>query len=80
VGNREIQGEILQNRALWGIFGPKKEEVRREWRRLHNEELYYLKSALNIFRAIKSGKMRWARYVARMGRETDAWRVLMGET
>jgi len=76
----EIQGEILQNRALWRTFGPKKEEVRGEWRRLHNEELYYLNSALNIFRGIKSGKMRWGRYVARMGRETDVWRVLMRDT
>jgi hypothetical protein len=40
VGNREIQGEILQNRALWRIFGPKKEEVKGEWRRLHYEELH----------------------------------------
>jgi len=49
-----------------------KEEVRGEWRILHNEELYYLHSSLNIFWAIKSRRMRWARYAARMGGETDA--------
>jgi hypothetical protein len=72
VDKRDIQGEILQNRALWRIFGPKNERVRGEWRILHNEELYYLQSSLNIFRAVKSRRMRWARFVARMGGETDA--------
>jgi hypothetical protein len=49
-------------------FGPKRDEVTGEWRKLHNEELHYLYSAPNIVRVIKSRRMRWAGHVARMGR------------
>jgi len=51
------------------IFGPRKEEVRGEWRRLHNEELNDLYSSPSIVRVIKSRIMRWAAHVARMGEE-----------
>ena len=50
------------------IFGPKREGVMREWRKLHNEELNDLYSSSNIVRVIKSRRMRWAGHVAHMGR------------
>jgi hypothetical protein len=59
-------------------FGPKRDEVTGEWRRLHNEELNDLYSSPNIIRVIKSRRMRWARHVARMGEGRGAYRVLVG--
>ena len=52
---------------LRGIFGPKRGEVTREWRKLHNEDLNDLNPSPNIVREIKSRKMRWTGHVARMG-------------
>ena len=49
------------------IFGPKRDEVTGEWRKLYNEELKGLYSSPNIVRVIKSRKMRWAGHVPRMG-------------
>jgi len=49
------------------FFGPRRDEVRGEWRRLHNEELNDLYSSPNIVRVIKSRRMRWAGHVAHMG-------------
>ena len=57
---------MFQYRALRRIFGPKRDEVTGEWRKLHNEELNDLYSSLNTFRVIKSGRFRWAGHVARM--------------
>jgi hypothetical protein len=57
---------VFENWVLREIFGPKRDEVTGEWRRLHNEELNDLYSSPNIVRAIKSW-MRWAGHVARMG-------------
>ena len=51
------------------IFGSKRNEVKGEWRRLHNEELNDLYSSPNIVRVIKSRRMRWAGHVAHMGEE-----------
>ena len=51
------------------IFGPRKDEVTGEWRRLHNEELNDLYSSPNTVRVIKSRRKRWAGHVARMGKE-----------
>jgi hypothetical protein len=48
------------------LFGPKRDEVTGEWRKRHNEELHDLYSSPNIVRVIKSRRMRWAGYVARM--------------
>jgi hypothetical protein len=59
---------VFQNRVLRRLFGPKRDEVTGEWRRLHNEELNDLHLSPNIFRVIKSRRMRWAGHVARMGR------------
>ena len=61
------------------IFGPRRDEVTGEWRRLHNEELNGLYSSPNIVRAIKSRRMRWAGHVAHMGEERGAYRVLVGK-
>ena len=55
--------------VLRRIFGPRRDEVTGEWRRLHNEELNGLYSSPNIVRVIKSRRMRWAEHVAHMGEE-----------
>jgi hypothetical protein len=52
--------------VLRRIFGPKRDEVTEEWRKLHNEELHDLYSSPNIVRMLKSRRMRWAGHVARM--------------
>jgi len=58
---------VFENRVLRRIFGPRRNEVKGEWRRLHNEELNNLYSSPNIVRVIKSRRMRWAGHVGRMG-------------
>ena len=70
---------VFQNMVLRRIFGPRRDEVTGEWRRLHNEELSDLYSSPNIVRVIKSRRMRWAGHVARMGEERGACRVLVGK-
>jgi hypothetical protein len=65
---------VFENRVLRSIFGPKRDEITREWRKLYKEELNYLYSSPNIVRVIKSRAMQWARHVARMGeRRTRFW-------
>jgi hypothetical protein len=66
----------LKNRLLRRVFGPKRDEATRDWRRLHNEELNDLCSSPNIIRGIKSRRMSWAGHVARMGKRevhTEFW-------
>jgi hypothetical protein len=58
---------VFENRVLRRIFGPKRDEVTREWRKLHNEELNDLYYSHNIVRVIKMRIMRWTGHVARMG-------------
>ena len=58
---------------------PKRDEVTREWRKLHNEELNDLYSLPNIVRVIKSRRMRWAGHVARMWEDRGVHRVLVGK-
>jgi hypothetical protein len=70
---------MFKNRVLTRIFGPKRDEVTGEWRKLHNEELHILYSSPNIIRQIKSRRMRWAGHVARMEEERNVYRVLMGK-
>jgi hypothetical protein len=69
---------VFENRVLRRIFGPKRDEVTGEWRRLHNEELNDLYSSPNIIRTIKSRRMRRAGHVARMGEGRGACRILVG--
>ena len=60
------------------IFGPRKDEVTREWRKLHNEEINDLYSSPNIFRVIESRRIGWAGHVARMRAKRDVYGVLVG--
>jgi len=53
--------------VLRRIFGPKRDEVTGEWRRLHHEKLDDLYCSPNIVRVIKTRRMRWVKHVARMG-------------
>jgi len=70
---------MFENMVLRTIFGPRKDEVTGDWRRLYNEELNDLYSSPNFVRVIKSRRMRWAGYVARMGEERVVYRVLVGK-
>jgi PAS domain-containing protein len=71
---------VFENRALRRVFGPKRDEVIGKGRQLHNEELNDRYSLPNIVRVVKSGRMRWAGNVARMGkRERGVHRVLVGK-
>ena len=71
--------KVFENRVLRRIFGPKRDEVTGEWRKLHNEEFNDLYSSPNIVRVIKSRRMRWARHVARMEERRGEYRVLVGK-
>jgi len=70
---------VFENMVLRRIFGPRRDEVTREWRRLHNKEQNDLYSSPNIVRVMKSRRMRWAGHVARMGEERVVYRVLVGK-
>jgi hypothetical protein len=63
----ECRLRVFENMGLRRIFGPKRDEVTGEWRRLHNKELYALYSSQNIIRVIKSRRIRSAGHVARAG-------------
>jgi hypothetical protein len=58
---------VFENRVMRKIFGPKRDAVTGEWRKVHNEEHCNLYSLPSIIRIIKSRKMRWLAHVARMG-------------
>jgi hypothetical protein len=79
---------VCENRVLRRIFGPKRDEMTGDWRKVHNEELHNLYSSPNIIRLIESKRMRCAGHVARMGekgtligfrwesqKERDHWEV-----
>ena len=68
---------MFENMVLRRIFGPKRDEVTGEWRRLHNEELNGLYCSPNIVRVIKSRRMRWSGHVVRMGEERGVYRFLV---
>jgi hypothetical protein len=64
---KEQRLRVFESSDLRRIFGPKRDEVNGEWRKLHNEELHILYSSPNIIRRIKSRRMRWAGHVTLMG-------------
>jgi hypothetical protein len=66
--------------VLKRIFGPKRNEVIRDWRRLHNEEFHNFYSLPNIIRIIKPMRIRWTGHVACMGKKRNAYRVLAGKS
>jgi hypothetical protein len=68
---------VIENRVLRRIFGPKRDEVTGEWRKLHNEDLRDLYYSPSIIRIIKSRRMRWADHVARMRAKRNAYRLLV---
>jgi hypothetical protein len=77
---REEHGlRVFENRVLRRIFGPKRDEVTGEWRKLHNKELHNLYLSPDIIRQVKSRRMRWAGHVAHMGEERKVYKVLVGE-
>jgi len=63
---------VFENRVLRRVFGPKRDEVTGEWKKLHNEEL-------NIVWVVKSRRMRWAGHVVRMGEDRGVHKVLVGK-
>jgi hypothetical protein len=71
--------KVFENRVRRRIFGPKRDEVKGEWRKLHNKELHNFYFSPNVIRQIKSRRMRWAGHVARMGEERNVYTVLMGK-
>jgi len=68
----------VENKVLRRIFGPKRNEITGEWRKIHNEEPNDLYSP-SIVRVIKSRRMRWLSAVARVGESGGAYRVLVGK-
>jgi len=70
---------VFENRVMRRVFGSKRDDVIEEWRKLQNEELSDLYSLPNIVRVVKSRRMRWVGYVARMGEGRGVHRVLVGK-
>jgi hypothetical protein len=70
---------VFENRVIRRIFGPKRDEVAGDCRKLHNEELHNLYASPSIIRMIKSRMMRLTGHVARMGAMRNAYRILVGK-
>jgi hypothetical protein len=77
---KECRLRVFQNRVLRRIFGPKRNEITREWRRLSNKQLYALYSSPDIIRITKSRRLRWAGHVARLRVMRGTYRVLVGKS
>jgi hypothetical protein len=67
---------VFENRVLWKILGPEREEDR-SWRKLHNDELHSLYSSQDIVKVINSRRMRWAGHVACIGEGKGVYRFLV---
>jgi hypothetical protein len=72
----EYRLRVFANRVLGRIFGPKRDKVTGEWRKLHSGELHNLCSSPHTIRHIKSKRMRWVGHVARMGVERKMYKDL----
>jgi hypothetical protein len=70
---------VFENRVLRRIFEPRRDEVTRDWRKLHSVKLHSLYSSPNIIKMIKSRTMIWAGHVARMGETRNAYKILVGK-
>jgi hypothetical protein len=70
---------VFENRVLRRIFGPKRDEMTGEWRKLHNEELRDLFSSPSIIKIIKSRRMRCKGHAARMVEKRNAYKLLVGK-
>jgi hypothetical protein len=70
---------VFENRMLRRIFGPKRDEVKVSWRKLHSEEFHISYSSPSIIRMIKSRRMRLAGHVARMRTKRNGCRILLGK-
>ena len=70
---------MFENRVLRRVFGPMRDEVTGEWRKLRNEQLSYMYSLPNIVRVVKSRRMRWTGHVVSMGEGRGVHRVLVGK-
>jgi hypothetical protein len=66
---------VFENRVLIRIFGHTRDEVKGEWRKLHNDELHNFYSSPNVIRQIKYRRMRWKGHVARVGEERPKERI-----
>jgi hypothetical protein len=71
-------GRVFENRVLWRIFRPKRDDMTGGWRKLNNEELHSLYSSPSVVRVIKARRIRWAGHVARMGEVRSAYNILVG--
>ena len=70
---------MSENRVLRRIFGPKSDEIKGEWRKLHNDKLNDLYCSPNVVRVIKSRRMRWVGHVARMVERRGEYGALVGK-
>jgi len=71
---------VFENRVLRRIFGHRRDEVTREWRKLHNQRLNDMYCSPNIVRVLKSRRIGWAENVARIRERRSVFRVLVGKT
>jgi hypothetical protein len=75
----ELRLRVFKNKVLMRVFGPKKDKATGVWRKLHKNQLHDLYSSTTIVLVIKSRRMRWAGYVARMGEERGVHRLLLAK-
>jgi len=69
---------VFESKVLRKIYGPKRDEMTGEWRRLHNEEQQGLYDSPDVVKIMKSRRLRWAGHVARMGKKRRLYSILVG--
>jgi hypothetical protein len=65
---------VFESRVLRKLFGTERDEMKGDWRKLHNEELHNLYSSPSIIRMIEARRMEWTEHVARIGKKRNAYR------